>query len=280
MAKGSVADVAGSVPGGGALAAGASALTAIVDPIAGMVSGLQELTGAMEDWVSKSNPGLVQQLGLAFDNLQAALGKIFAPILSLFIPILDALNNVFTKLGDTLKPIIDAVTGLYQAYIEYISTIFDVLMEALKLLQPVIDWVAKMIGKLQTALLYVVATIQVLVEMISGYDSAKGRVKSVAVQQSSYAGIEDIGKQFRLAALNKGGGSENPSEQRNKMLEELVEIKKEVLDFYNKVVDFIEGKAKVVEQAKEKAKKALDSPIGQAALFLSPAAYAAYQFLS
>jgi hypothetical protein len=199
---------------------------AIVSDASKVTDSFKQIGAAMQDFVSKSNPGAMVQYNQAVDNLNASLGKMFEPFLSSFIPWIDGLNNVFTKLGNQLSPVTDALGELQAALGEVFSEIGDALVESFKAAKPYIDDITKAIKEMTQWCYYAAEGIRQLIGNTGGKDA--GKEKSVAVTQSSFSGIQDIGKQFALAALNQGGGKSTTQQ----MADDIHFIKEQVANFF------------------------------------------------
>jgi len=199
-----------------------AAAIAAVDMVAGT---FQKLTSAMVDFQQKSNPGLFAVYNQAVDNLQAALGKLFEPFVQSFIPVVNMLNQVFTALQGRLSGVFGVLGEFVQVGVEGLKILFDVWTEGFDLVRPFVDmWVDGM-KQILTWIKYVIAAVQVLTGT-----GGKNTATTKAVTGGAIVGVEDIGRQFREAALNQGGGQTGPS-----MAEDIAKIRSTIIEWYNKV---------------------------------------------
>lgn len=62
--------------------------------------------------VGKWNPGTIDRMNLAFDNLAAATGRIFEPLVIAVTSFANELNRAFTAIGPPIRAVVDQFAGL------------------------------------------------------------------------------------------------------------------------------------------------------------------------
>ena len=112
----------------------APAFQAVNYAVLGGVDAFSKLTSFAGSFVSAVNPALMQQLGLAFKDLQAVIGVGLQPIIAAAIPIVRAF-------ADSLQPVMQALLPTFdqfaQSMISLSGPIISLVVEAFAALEPV-----------------------------------------------------------------------------------------------------------------------------------------------
>lgn len=95
--------------------------------IAGM---FQSELAKVASYVKFSDPGRVQRLDMAFEDLYAAIGSGLVPIVDAAIVVVDQLNQVFTGVMQIMRPVFAQVSSLFQRFFGDVLGRWQPVMEA------------------------------------------------------------------------------------------------------------------------------------------------------
>lgn len=142
-----------------AMAPVAPAFQAVNYAVLGGVDAFSKLTSFAGSFVSAVNPALMQQLGLAFKDLQAVIGVGLQPIIAAAIPIVRAF-------ADSLQPVMQALLPTFdqfaQSMISLSGPIISLVIEAFAALEPVMATVTAAVeawAAILTSLAPVISTV-------------------------------------------------------------------------------------------------------------------------
>ncbi len=107
--------------------------------VLGPVDSFNKLVSFAGSFVEAVNPALMQQLGLAFKDLQAIIGVGLQPIIAAAIPIIRAFADKLQPVMQALMPTFDK---LAQSMIELSGPIITLVIEMFGALEPVIEMVS------------------------------------------------------------------------------------------------------------------------------------------
>jgi hypothetical protein len=110
--------------------------------LVGPVDMFNKLVGFAGSFVEAVNPALMQQLSLAFKDLQAVIGAGLQPIIAAAIPIVRAFADKLQPVMQALMPTFDK---LAQSMIKMSGPIITILIEAFGALEPVITQISSAI---------------------------------------------------------------------------------------------------------------------------------------
>jgi hypothetical protein len=183
-----------------------------------LTEAFKGLAGRMAGFVQAFAPGVVDQLNVAFRNLQATVGQALAPALSVMVdvvrevtetlgPIMADLAPVFADLArtlaDILTPVLRLLAPLLQALvpvIKFMSEVFGrVLQDLVRALILTVAWLSKFIG-----------TGEVLRDMLASLRWLPGRRDvTAAPQNAGVRSIEEMNRTMQAAAFAaQGAGRE------------------------------------------------------------------------
>ena len=117
-------------------------LQALSVGVVGPVDMFNKLVGFAGSFVEAVNPALMQQLSLAFKDLQAVIGAGLQPIIAAAIPIVRAFADKLQPVMQALMPTFDK---LAQSMIKMSGPIITILIEAFGALEPVITQISSAI---------------------------------------------------------------------------------------------------------------------------------------
>ncbi len=116
---------------------------ALVTVLWDMRDPVQMLTAAVSPFinqVNKFNPGIVERMNLSFDNLSAAAGRMFEPIIVAATDFADNLNVLFTRLAGPLRPIISSISAsLKDMALEFAVGFAGMIQDSLPVIKGMID---------------------------------------------------------------------------------------------------------------------------------------------
>ena len=140
--SGVAAALGAAVPMAGVIASAIK--TGIIDGgIFGIVAdAMKSMVDKVAGYVKFSDPGRVERLDMAFEDLYAAVGSGLTPIIDMAIVVIDQLNRVVTGVMETLKPAFDQLSKMFQAIVG----------NTLAVWQPMLMMVAEMFTEMVTAL--------------------------------------------------------------------------------------------------------------------------------
>lgn len=101
------------------------------------------LTQAISPFISqvnKFNPGIVERMNLAFDNLSAAAGRIFEPIITVAEGFADHLNRIYTTIGPQMQSLVASIAGPISALArEFVDGFFGMIQQSIPVFQQMIE---------------------------------------------------------------------------------------------------------------------------------------------
>lgn len=210
---------------GGALQGGLSmagpwgmAASAGIGVVSGAFSGMMESVG-------KFNPALVEQIGMAFDDIQAVIGQTLAPVLKVFLPLLRSWGDFIASIVPSTEQMDEAMTPLKEAFDEfskYLQEIAPLIKDGLVMSLTQLGMTLKTLAEIFEFLMRTSrATIALFTGNLKGAgealfgESGKGFEKSsrnLAARQAGFTSLEGLGDQLRQAAFSLGTG-ESPEQQ-------------------------------------------------------------------
>lgn len=112
---GQVAGAAGGAIAGAAGAAGGMAMGlagGAVGAVGGGLTLIMDVIGKMMDKVALANPALIEQIGIAFDEIGAVIGNVLTPVLQAVLPMLQAFGDFIAS----ILPSQESMNNLMQAF--------------------------------------------------------------------------------------------------------------------------------------------------------------------
>lgn len=157
----------------GAVAGGAShGLTSALGAIS---PGIGSAVGVIESFVSKVNPAVVDKLNLAFEDIQAVIGKALTPVLGALVPI--------------------------------VRTIGDFLATMLPLLDPLVKWITLAVTALGEFVRLCLELISNFATLLATGESSQSSSVGAAFRQAQYVDIAQSGADLAQAAFSSGNTS-------------------------------------------------------------------------
>lgn len=257
-AAGGPAGIAAAAAIGAALVIKAKFVEAF-QTLANPAQQLAGLVAPIQAQVRLFDPARVERFNMALEDLSAAAGAIFAPVIDAVQAFADDLNTVYTQLIPAVRPLVEILARLTLAFgrtlldpvvnlarqltaqlrptIEALRPVFEALAgiftEYMGILSSVMPLVTSAFQALATVLRELlvlqyryVAVQRVIVDAFSRWDfsnffgrirraasatppplrtTPRGGPRTVAARAASFVGVEDIGRNARLAAF--GGRS-------------------------------------------------------------------------
>jgi len=138
---GSVGGVGYYAAGGPVMAAAGVAFVAVgsaINSVAKSFSIASEAVSSFAGAVQKANPALMEQVGLAMDDLQAVVGRALSPAITMLIPLIrqfaDYVDYSAKKFAPAIESIIKITKELMSPLLELGATVANALMPFTKLL--------------------------------------------------------------------------------------------------------------------------------------------------
>lgn len=125
-----------------AIPAATSGFQALSIATIGPIDIFNKLVGFVGSFVEAVNPALMQQLSMAFKDLQAVIGVGLQPIIAAAIPIIRAFADKLQPVMQALMPTFDK---LAQSMIKMSGPIITILIEAFGALEPIITQISSVI---------------------------------------------------------------------------------------------------------------------------------------
>lgn len=183
---GGLKDAVGGIRGmdkvGAVMGAAGGALTAFAGAAGAAVSSISQLTGAVSNFVSAISPSIVQALGRAMHDLNAAIGQAFTGAMEEAVGYVRELGSIINPLAQELQPIIrqfaEIMRSLAVPYIELYATVLRAMMPAFQLFA---DLLQAVVPVLQAYMVILAAVIQTLGEWVGSlFDNGmRSAVKSL-----------------------------------------------------------------------------------------------------
>lgn len=164
---GKVGYFAGGTPGGGGrgLAGGLASLAlgpvgAAFSMITGTVKSASDAIAMFGSYVSKNNPAVMEQVNLAMNDLQGAIGRALVPAVQTLLPVLrymgDAMDATMKALVPVITPLVDAfktlmipLLDLESVVVAFLAPAFEVVAVAVEgfalILDPIIQLISEVI---------------------------------------------------------------------------------------------------------------------------------------
>lgn len=157
----------------------------LVDAVRGMVNELLSIPDKIAPFVKAFNPTLVEQFGVAMDNLHATVGASLEPVMETFLSLVRQTNDVFGPLFERLRPMFEQVWSelgqqllpvirLLAEAVEAVIPIWQLLVDAFGPLRDVIPLVANLMR----------AWLAVLTGLLDGLLGDTSGVKDAAAELS------------------------------------------------------------------------------------------------
>jgi hypothetical protein len=221
----------------------------------GIAGGVQQIEAVLKpimNLVAKVNPGLVEKLELAFENIFAVIGQSLEPVLEAILPLIQKFGDFIATIlpsqaamndyVEALKPLFDTLTDVMQKLGPYIHVVIEALMQ----LTSLFEWIRNFIfHELLGAALGVIPD-------LGGNKSSQG----AAFRQASYSGIQELGSSFAQAAFSEGTDTQSPQQKQVGFLEEIRNYVNAIKQF---VEDIAHAPAKLAENLGDRAGQAWDA---------------------
>lgn len=128
---------------GGALGAVAGTAGLVVEAFKALFNSanlLQQVLGPFAQMVRYFDPAVAQRFTMSLEDLQAALGSLFTPLVEAGTQFADVLNSVFTDLAPAILPVVAEVAGaLKEMATVYLAALQPVLAAFVPLLRQVVE---------------------------------------------------------------------------------------------------------------------------------------------
>jgi phage-related protein len=153
---GKVGYFAGGTPGGGGkgLVGGLASLAlgpvgAAFSVLTGSVKAASDAIGMFGSFVAKNNPAVMEQVNLAMNDLQGAIGRALVPAVQALLPVLrymgDGVDFVMKMLMPAINPLVSAFKTLAMPLIEMESVIAQFLAPAFEIVAVAVEGFAIML---------------------------------------------------------------------------------------------------------------------------------------
>ena len=126
--------------------------SAAMSPVAGfelLTGSFSSIIGMVERFVSALNPGIIEQMQLAFDDLYAVIGKLFVPIMAAVVPIVRTFADALVPVIQTMIP---AFKLFADAMINIATPVIGIFAGLLQELQPYLEQFAGMVAQLASTI--------------------------------------------------------------------------------------------------------------------------------
>lgn len=211
---------------GATVAGAASGFAAFAGALAAVPGVFMEVVNMVSQFVGALDPALMQQLSLAFSDLQATVGVALRPVIQAVIPIIKAWADTLLPLMQQLEPVIaslaDKLMTLATIYItiaanviaqlipviESIIPIFDDLAEILMILLPVVIFTFDLLGRTLNFVIGIFHSFMVGIKMITvvlleaaaWITSWFSKSKAESIKGASKAVQESMGRSLQAQA--------------------------------------------------------------------------------
>ncbi len=188
-------------------------MTLMVDLFTGFFDTMRSKLNDIVGYVKFSDPGRIQRLDMAFEDLYAAVGSGLTPIVDMAIGVLYQFNNVITEVMTILKP----------AFADLSSMFKDLAGGALAIMKPLLLFMAEGLRVVVSALRQLADAIVWVMNRL-GFQTSVSGPTSIAARPAQMIGTEQIGEQARLTAFGSRSDLQNnteATEQNTGALEQL-----------------------------------------------------------
>ena len=153
---GTVGYFAGGTPGGGGkgIVGGLASLAlgpvgAAFSVLTGSVKAASDAIGMFGGFVAKANPAVMEQVGLAMNDLQGVIGRALVPAVQTLLPVIrymgDGMDFVMKMLMPAVTPLVNAFKTLIMPLIEMESTVAQFLAPAFEFVGVAVEGFAIML---------------------------------------------------------------------------------------------------------------------------------------
>ncbi len=187
-----------AIPIAGAIKEG---MNLVVDLFKGAVDYMKSTFNSIVGYVKFSDPGRIQRLDMAFEDLYAAVGSGLTPIIDSAIVVIDQFNRVITEVMSILKPAFSELAEMFK----------DLAGIALSSLKPVF---VEMAGQLRMVISVLKQFTDAVVSIMRqlGMSTSVSGPQSIAARPAQMIGTEAIGEQARLTAFGSRSDLQNNTE--------------------------------------------------------------------
>lgn len=197
---GTVGYFAGGTPGGGGkgIVGGLASLAlgpvgAAFSMLTGSVKAASDAIGMFGGFVAKANPAVMEQVGLAMNDLQGVIGRALVPAVQTLLPVIrymgDGMDFVMKMLMPAVTPLVNAFKTLIMPLIEMESTVAQFLAPAFEFVAVAVEGFAIMLDPV----------IQIVSEIIESFtqilDSFLGGVPIISAMKN---GFEILGQIMKM----------------------------------------------------------------------------------
>jgi hypothetical protein len=177
------------------------AITGVLGPfqtaLAGATGALTALPNIVAPFVNAFNPGAVEVFGQALRDVQASIGAVLLPILTVFTQVLREVNSILAPAFDALEPVIASLAGMLAQVLVPIVKVLAVALEGfaalLQALMPVLQIIADLMEAMANVFRVFVAVLNAVWSALtsalgSGFRSAVDGIRS-AIHEATRAFI-------------------------------------------------------------------------------------------
>ena len=183
---------------GSAMGAAGGALTAFAGAAGAAVSSISQLTGMVSSFVSAVNPSIMQSLGRAMHDLNAAIGVAFTGAMQEAVNYVRELGSIIYPLSQEFQPIIrqfaEVMRSLAVPYVQMFGTLLSSMAPVLKLFA---DGLTAVTPLLQAWMHILDGVFKALVEWVGSFFSQDN---AQAAMKSFQDGLRNMAKMMIYAA--------------------------------------------------------------------------------
>lgn len=211
------------------LSAGLSGLGNLIEGIAGPLQGV--LMGAVE-LSAKANPATVERFKIAVADSAAVIGRVFVPVVETMTKAVRLLGDVFASILPStgqmrdilsaLDPLFNELRSLFQEIAPLLKVVVDLFAVELKGALTLVAFNVRLL----VALIKTLPSVQ-LARMIPGAGRGLADSFGAAARPGSFSSVEDLGRQFQLAAV--ASGAPDVPAQQLKVQESMLSVLQQIL---------------------------------------------------
>jgi hypothetical protein len=220
-ASGGLGQLAGTL-GGLAKAAGVAAVA-----VAGVTVAIGVAKAAFDKMIelaSKANPVAAERYQLAWEDLQAAIGRMFIPVLEFATEVVRYFADmIFSELSDT--DLFDTIVDMWRELFEGLKPIIWGLVQIIKVFMAGLSALYKVFGLVLNPLLALAKISNLLQGVFGAFGFDFGpRKSSMGISQFGgiqFQGVAEASKQFQIDALRASLGVRTHEERQTSLLEQI-----------------------------------------------------------
>jgi hypothetical protein len=186
-----------------------------VDALTAIPGILKGVTETLTSLAAKASPAAFELFGMAVDDVQAAVGQAFVPVLYLMRDAVRLVGDVLANILPNMDEVSGALGGFREAFAELGNEIRELMTEIGPLIREnlifmlqevgfVLTVVVKIIGQWVSVLTFLLRPLKSLLELM-GVDTRMRSGVGAAARPAQFAGLEEYQKQLQLSAYREPG---------------------------------------------------------------------------